>query len=76
MSKNKDDLYLIRWNYNTETHFVAITNDLDKWLKHNNSQRDADVFDENGNMVEQNQETLSMFDITKVETHLFEKREV
>ena len=64
MTKKKDDLYLIRWNHNTESHFVAITNDLDKWLKHNNSERDDDE-----------QETLEMFDITKVETHLFEKDE-
>lgn len=70
--KNKDDLYLIRWHHNTETQFVAITNDLDKWLEYNNSQRDDDVIDDNGEIVEQNQETLDMFDIEKVETHLFE----
>jgi hypothetical protein len=60
--KSKDDLYIIRWNHNLETHYVAITNDLDKWLKQNNSQRDED-----------NQETLEEFDIKQLETHIFEK---
>ena len=31
--KSKNDLYLIRWHYNLETHYVAVTNDLDKWLE-------------------------------------------
>lgn len=63
--KSKDDLYIIRWHHNSETHYVAITNDLDKWLKQNNAQRDED-----------NQETLEEFDIKQLETHLFEKEEV
>lgn len=60
--KSKDDLYIIRWHHNFEQHFVAITNDLDKWLKQNNAQRDDDA-----------QETLEEFDIQQLETHLFEK---
>ena len=64
-TKSKDDLYMIRWHHNFETHYVAITNDLDKWLEQNNAQRDED-----------NQETLEGFDIEQLETHLFEKEEV
>jgi hypothetical protein len=60
--KSKDDLYIIRWHHNLETHYVAITNDLDRWLKQNNSERDDDQ-----------QETLEEFDIEQLETHLFEK---
>ena len=63
--KSKDDLYVIRWHHDSETHYVAITNDLDKWLKQNNAERDED-----------NQETLEEFDIKQLETHLFEKEEV
>ena len=71
--KSKNDLYLIRWHYNLETHYVAVTNDLDKWLEQNNAQRDDDVLDEYGEIDEQNQETLEMFDIEQIETHLFEE---
>ena len=60
--KSKVDLYIIRWHHNLETHYVAITNDLDRWLKQNNSERDDDQ-----------QETLEEFDIEQLETHLFEK---
>ena len=60
--KSKDDLYIIRWHHYPETHFVAITNDLDKWLEQNNAERDDDE-----------QETLDMFDIEQIETHLFEE---
>ena len=63
--KSKDDLYIIRWHHNLETHYVAITNDLDKWLKQNNAERDDDQ-----------QETLGEFDIKQLETHIFEKEEV
>jgi len=63
--KSKDDLYIIRWHHNFETYFVAITNDLDKWLEQNNAERDDDQ-----------QETLEEFDIEQLETHLFEKEEV
>ena len=61
--KSKDELYIIRWHHNSETYYVAITNDLDKWLEYNNSQRDDSM----------GQETLEMFDIEQLETHLFEK---
>jgi len=64
LRKGKDDLYLIMWHHNLETNFVAITNDLDKWLEQNNAQRDDD-----------NQETLEMFDIQQLETHLFDEEE-
>tara|TARA_R100001440_G_scaffold71529_1_gene94600 strand:+ start:524 stop:745 length:222 start_codon:yes stop_codon:yes gene_type:complete len=62
--KSKSDLYMIRWKHQGETHHVAITNDLDKWLKQNNAKRDDD-----------SQETLEEFDIEQLETHLFEKDE-
>ena len=71
--KSKNDLYLIRWHYNLETDYVAITDNLDKWLEQNNAQRDADVLNEFGAIEEQNQETLGMFDIEQIETHLFEE---
>ncbi len=71
--KSKNDLYLIRWHYNLETDYVAITDNLDKWLEQNNAQRDADVLNEFGEIEEQNQETLGMFDIEQIETHLFEE---
>ena len=63
--KSKNDFYLIRWNVgdSREEHYIAITNDLDKWLERNNSERD-----------EENQETLEMFNIERIETHLFEEQ--
>lgn len=63
--KSKNDFYLIRWNTSDgrEEHYIAITNDLDKWLERNNSERD-----------EENQETLEMFNIERIETHLFEEQ--
>ena len=65
LRKGEDDLYLIMWHHKEyETNFVAITNDLDKWLEQNNAQRDDD-----------NQETLEMFDIQQLETHLFDEEE-
>lgn len=72
--KSKNDFYLIRWNTGDgrEEHYIAITNNLDKWLEQNNAQRDADVLDEYGEIDEQNQETLGMFDIEQIETHVFE----
>tara|TARA_R100000353_G_C6408863_1_gene169784 strand:+ start:113 stop:379 length:267 start_codon:yes stop_codon:yes gene_type:complete len=73
--KSKDDLYIISWEHQREKHFVAITNNLDKWLEQNNSQRDDDVIDEDGNISEQNQETLEMFQIEQLETHIFDEVE-
>ena len=73
--KSKDDLYIISWEHQREKHFVAITNNLDKWLEQNNSQRDDNVIDEDGNILEQNQETLEMFQIEQLETHIFDKVE-
>ena len=63
--KSKNDFYLIRWNTGDgrEEHYIAITNDLDKWLERNNSERD-----------EENQETLEMSNIERIETHLFEEQ--
>ena len=74
-STNKDDLYVISCEHQREKHFVAITNNLDKWLEQNNSQRDDDVIDEDGNISEQNQETLEMFQIEQLETHIFDEVE-
>jgi len=61
--KSKNDLYLIKWEDSYgKTYIVAITNDLDKWLELNNSERQ-----------ESEQEELDMFNIEQIETHLFEE---
>tara|TARA_A100001011_G_C14294755_1_gene837936 strand:- start:424 stop:690 length:267 start_codon:yes stop_codon:yes gene_type:complete len=74
-SKSKDDLYVISWEHQREKHFVAITNNLDKWLEQNNSEREDNVIDDDGSILEQNQETLSMFQIEQLETHIFDEVE-
>jgi len=57
------NLYLIRWTGSDgQESLVAITDDLDKWLEYNNSERG-----------EEEQETLTMFNIEQIETHLFEE---
>ena len=66
MSKEKisehKDLHLIKWEDSYgKTYIVAITNDLDKWLELNNSERQ-----------ESEQEELDMFNIEQIETHLFD----
>ena len=61
ISEHKD-LYLIRWTgCDGQESLVAITDNLDKWLKYNNSERS-----------EEEQETLTMFNTEQIETHLFE----
>ncbi len=62
MSEHKD-LYLIRWTgTDGQESLVAITDNLDKWLEYNNGERD-----------EEEQETLTMFNIEQIETHIFDK---
>ena len=63
--KEYKDLYLIRWTGSDgQESLVAITDDLDKWLEYNNSER-----------REEEQETLTMFNTEQIETHLFEEKE-
>ena len=62
MSEHKD-LYLIRWTgTDGQESLVAITDNLYKWLEYNNGERD-----------EEEQETLTMFNIEQIETHIFDK---
>ena len=62
--KSKNDFYLISYFWQREEHYIAITNDLAKWLEQNNSERD-----------EESQETLGMFNIKQIATHIFKEEE-